>query len=139
MMNRRSFVGIAAAGWLNACASVVTTTVTPEGGVVRLRVRNHPTLDRPGGYLRIRPVDTDLLLYVLALGSGEYSVVSPTCKHLGCTVGIEATLLRCPCHGSMYGRDGGVLRGPTQEPLDRFPVKLSRDGVLTIELSRVGT
>jgi Rieske Fe-S protein len=43
--------------------------------------------------------------------------------------------LVCPCHGSMYGRDGRVLRGPTQAPLDRFPVEGSPDGILTIHLT----
>ena len=134
MVDRRTFLGFAAVGWMSACASVVTTPVTPEHGVIRLTVKNHPTLDRPGGFLKIRPVGSDAMLYVLALEGGEFAVVSPICKHLGCTVGIEATRLLCPCHGSMYGRDGAVLRGPTQEPLDRFPAALSADGILTINL-----
>ena len=133
-MDRRVFIGLATAGWLHACASVVTTPVTPERGMIRLRVRDHVTLDRPGGFLKIRPVGSDTLIYVLALDDGQYTAVSPICKHLGCTVGIEATRLLCPCHGSMYGRDGAVLRGPTQAPLDRFLTELSEDGVLTIDL-----
>jgi Rieske Fe-S protein len=133
-MDRREFVGVAAAGWLGACASLVTTTVTPVDGMLRLPLRNHPNLDRPGGYLKVQPADTDMVLYVLELGPGEYAAVSPICKHLGCTVGIDGAQLLCPCHGSMYGRDGAVLRGPTQAPLDRFPVELSPDGVLVISL-----
>lgn len=116
---------------------MVTTTVAPVEGHVRLQVRNHPTLDRPGGSLRIRPAGSDMLLYVLALDEGGYAVVSPVCKHLGCTVGVQPTRLLCPCHGSMYGRDGRVLRGPTLAPLDRFAAELSTDGVLTINLERI--
>lgn len=133
-MDRREFVGVAASGWLGACASLMTTTVIPVDGTVRLRVRNHPNLDRPGGYLKIQPADSNRVLYVLALDSNEYAVVSPICKHLGCTVDIDGPRLLCPCHGSMYARDGGVLRGPTEAPLDRFPAALSSDGVLTISL-----
>ncbi|MCH7474869.1 MAG: Rieske (2Fe-2S) protein [Gemmatimonadetes bacterium] len=135
-MNRRTFVGVAAAGWLNACASMVMTTVTPVAGRVRLRIRDYITLDRPGGYLKIRPEGSNTLLYVLALEGGGYSVVSPVCKHLGCTVDVQGRRLLCPCHGSMYGRDGRVLRGPTQAPLDRFPAEVSSDGVITIDLER---
>lgn len=133
-MDRREFIGVAAAGWLGACASLVTTTVTPVNGTVRLHVRNHPNLDRPGGYLKIQPADSDAVLYVLAVGPEEYAVVSPICKHLGCTVNVDGPQLLCPCHGSMYDRTGNVLRGPTQAPLDRFPATLSTDGMLTISL-----
>ena len=133
-MDRRAFVGTAAAGLLNACASLATTTVTPERGVVRLRLADHPTLDRPSGFLKIRTSGSDRLLYVLNVEPGQFVVVSPICKHLGCTVDVDGPRLLCPCHGSTYARDGSVLRGPTQRPLDRFRSELSADGVLTVYL-----
>ena len=133
-MNRRAFVGLPAAGWVAACASLVVTTVTPENDRVRLSLRNYPQLTRPGGFLKIRPAGSDRLLYVLAVSGGSFAVVSPICKHLGCTVNIDGPRLLCPCHGSMYDRDGSVLRGPTLAPLDRFPTEVSSDGVLTIHL-----
>jgi len=133
-VNRRDFVGLAAAGWVGACASLVVTTVRPANGKVRLTLSDHPLLNRPGGFLKIRPEGSNQLLYVLALSGGSFAVVSPICKHLGCTVNIDGPRLLCPCHGSMYDRDGSVLRGPTQAPLDRFQTEVSSDGVLTIYL-----
>ncbi len=133
-MNRRDFVGLAAAGWVGSCASLVVTTVRPANGRVRLSLRDYPQLDRAGGFLKLRPEGSDQLLYVLALNGGSFAVVSPICKHLGCTVNIDGARLLCPCHGSMYDRDGSVLRGPTQAPLDRFQTEVSSDGVLTIYL-----
>lgn len=52
--------------------------------------------------------------------SGELTMLSPKCKHLGCTVGWNhrAKTWDCPCHGSRYEADGTVLRGPTRRPLD---------------------
>lgn len=135
IVNRRGFLGVAASGLLAACASLVTTPVTPVGGRVRLVVRDYPTLDRPGGSLKIRPDDSDRVLYVLRQDNATYSVVSPICKHRGCTVDVEGAALVCPCHGSMYGRDGRVLRGPTQAPLDRFPATLTTSGELVIDLN----
>lgn len=130
---RREFVGLAASGVLGAaCASLVTTPVTPDAGKIRLTVRDHPNLDQPGGSLKIRPEGTNETLYVLALDGGSFVVVSPICKHQGCTVGIEGQRLVCPCHGSTYARDGTVLRGPTQAPLDRYDARLA-DGVLVID------
>ncbi len=113
---------------------MVVTTVRPENGRVRLSLRDHPLLDRPGGFMKLRPEGSNQLLYVLALSGGSFAVVSPICKHLGCTVNVAGPRLLCPCHGSMYDRDGSVLRGPTQAPLDRFQTEVSSDGVLTIYL-----
>ena len=133
-MNRREFVGVSAAALFTACASLATTTVTPVGGRVRLALRDHPSLAGSGGFLKIRPAESDRLIYVLALDDGGFAAVSPVCKHRGCIVDVAGARLECPCHGSMYGRDGRVLRGPTQAPLDRFPTTF--DGaVLTITLN----
>lgn len=139
IVDRRGFLGVAASGLLAACASLVTTPVTPVDGRLRLVVRNHPTLDRPGGSLKIRPDGSARVLYVLRLDDGGYSVVSPICKHRGCTVDVAGATLLCPCHGSMYGRDGRVLRGPTQAPLDRVPATLTSSGELVIDLNGVST
>ena len=136
-MDRRHFVQLTVAGLVGACASMVVTPVTPTGGVVRLPLRDYPRLRQPGGALKIRPEGSARMYYVLALDDGDFAVVSPICKHQGCTVDIARDRLECPCHGSMYTRDGAVLRGPTQAPLDRYPVELF-DGVLTIDLGASG-
>jgi len=53
---------------------------------------------------------------------GELHLLSPKCKHLGCTVGWNhrAKTWDCPCHGSRYESDGTVKNGPTRHPLDPF-------------------
>lgn len=84
--------------------------------------------------MRISPQGSREQLYVLALDTGQFATVSPVCKHRGCSVEISGAILECPCHGSRYDRNGRVLRGPTQAPLDRFPTTVSADGVLTILL-----
>jgi Rieske Fe-S protein len=51
----------------------------------------------------------------------EVHAMSPTCTHLGCVVefnGAERTW-DCPCHGSRYGTDGAVIRGPAKKPLEQ--------------------
>ena len=56
---------------------------------------------------------------------GELVLLSPKCKHLGCTVGWNhrAKTWDCPCHGSRYESDGTVKNGPTRHPLD--PVEIA--------------
>jgi Rieske Fe-S protein len=106
--------------------------------VVRLVLRNHPALEQPGGFLRIRPAGAATPLYVLNNGGGTYAVLSPVCTHLQCTVGLEGSQFLCPCHGSMYDREGAVLRGPAMRALRRFPVEVTQTGELVIRLDGAG-
>ncbi len=137
-IDRRRFLGVTTGAIVSTlfggCASLATASVRPIDGVVRLSVRNYPMLTSPGGSLRILPEGASTPLYVLALGEGDYAVLSPICTHLACTVNIEGPRLVCPCHGSTYDREGLVLKGPAQRPLKRLASSVTSDGVLEIDL-----
>jgi len=141
MLDRREFVGrtvcaliAAPSALLAGCASLVTRTVTPVDGTLRLSLVHYPELAAPGGSLRVLPEGGDEPIYVLSLGADRFVAVSPICTHLGCTVEIQGARLICPCHGSTYDRDGRVLQGPAERPLARYATQLSNDGVVIIDL-----
>jgi glycine/D-amino acid oxidase-like deaminating enzyme/nitrite reductase/ring-hydroxylating ferredoxin subunit len=53
--------------------------------------------------------------------SGTLHAVSAVCTHLGCIVNwnpAEKTW-DCPCHGSRFGFDGGVIHGPAIQDLEK--------------------
>lgn len=139
--DRRQFLGrvatLALGALLPGCASVVAVPVTPENGRIGLLFLHHPVLRESGGFLRVRADAGPGLLYVLALGNGEFAAVSPICTHQGCTVDISGTHLICPCHGSTYDRTGQVVRGPAPRSLVRYDVTVAEDG-LTIDLGGQG-
>ncbi len=70
-----------------------------------------------------------------------FRVLSAVCTHLRCTVGEfvpsdaqwKETHARCPCHGSVFARDGRVLQGPAPRSLDFYRVSLAPDGRLLVE------
>lgn len=92
---------------------------------------------RPGEF----PVGTGTLVadrrvYVFHADDGFY-VVSAICTHLGCNVlHQEKKGFACPCHGSVFGEDGHVLRGPAAKTLPRFAVTLSRRGEIVVDTRR---
>jgi glycine/D-amino acid oxidase-like deaminating enzyme/nitrite reductase/ring-hydroxylating ferredoxin subunit len=55
---------------------------------------------------------------------GGLHAVSLRCTHLGCMLRFNSaeTSWDCPCHGSRFDVDGGVLEGPAVKPLERKPV-----------------
>ena len=69
--------------------------------------------------------------------------VSQRCPPLGCRPNpcVEDFWFRCPCHQSRYDRLGikaaGVEFGPAARSMDRHPVEVDRNGVLTVDTSRV--
>lgn len=137
-IKRRKFfhvaAGLCAATVVPGCAAVAMTHVTPVGGTVRLLLQDHPQLDRPGGFLRVLPEGSADPLYILAMDGGGYVALSPICTHLGCTVDVRGEHLVCPCHGSTYDRVGRVLRGPAERSLRQYPLALTPQGELIIQL-----
>ena len=136
-IDRRHFFVACAAGVCafatTGCASLATHPVTTTNGVVRLMFADHPDLARPRGSVRILPTGERDPVYVLALGDNRFAAVSPICTHRGCTVEPRDEHLVCPCHGSTYDRSGAVLRGPAEQPLRRFRVRVE-PGVIEISL-----
>jgi len=140
-IDRRHFVGLGACGVaaagllpLTGCASLAAVRLTPDDGTLRLAVRNHPSLDRPGGHLKVAADGVARPIYVVAQEDGSFLSLSSECTHLKCTVELAGARIVCPCHGSTFDRGGAVLVGPAERPLDRYPTHLRADGVLEISL-----
>ena len=63
------------------------------------------------------------------------------CPHLGCTVPWRPDFnflgrsgwFRCPCHGSTYTKEGGILvAGPAPRPMDVFPLEVQDDNSVKV-------
>jgi nitrite reductase/ring-hydroxylating ferredoxin subunit len=62
--------------------------------------------------------------------AGTYEGFSSTCPHQGCTVSeVRGAALVCPCHGSTFGLDGQVQKGPATRGLTPQNVTVSGDQI----------
>jgi len=59
-----------------------------------------------------------------------FSAVSLVCPHLGCTVEPQSEGFICPCHGSRFGLQGQLVRGPAVKALTVLRVERAADGKL---------
>ncbi|WP_432821657.1 ubiquinol-cytochrome c reductase iron-sulfur subunit [Trichloromonas sp.] len=62
----------------------------------------------------------------------EIYALSLVCTHLGCTVNVTPNNLVCPCHGSVFDRNGAVLKGPSDRPLARLEVQEKGDSLMVL-------
>jgi cytochrome b6-f complex iron-sulfur subunit len=77
--------------------------------------------------------------------NGEYNgqqqiyALRTVCTHLGCTPNwLEGEQkFKCPCHGSGFYKDGINFEGPAPRPLERYAIKISDDGQLEIDKSKM--
>lgn len=67
------------------------------------------------------------------------------CPHLGCTIPYRSEFsyggrkgwFRCPCHGSTYTKEGGVIVfGPAPRPMDVFPLTVQDDLSVIVQTGR---
>ncbi len=72
--------------------------------------------------------------YISRLEDGGVLAMWQRCTHLGCTVPWreDEGQFHCPCHSSLFNRQGEVTGGPAPRPLDLFPVSL-QDGNLVVD------
>ncbi|GAB4488639.1 MAG: hypothetical protein OHK0031_12470 [Anaerolineales bacterium] len=61
----------------------------------------------------------------------QFSALSLTCPHLGCTVESDAQGFTCPCHGSRYASDGALRQGPSTRALPSLRVEIE-DGLVVV-------
>jgi menaquinol-cytochrome c reductase iron-sulfur subunit len=70
-------------------------------------------------------------VWVVKHSETDVTVFSPVCTHLGCQVfwSRPSNQFLCPCHGSIFAKDGAVVHGPAPRPLDTLPAKIEKGGL----------
>jgi Rieske Fe-S protein len=123
--SRRTF--IKTVGLLTVSAGLLWRYLTPRSAERRNLVVKVSSADVPveGALVyreaRVAVMRAEKTVYALGL----------VCTHLGCTVTVTDDGLSCPCHGSRFDRQGRVVKGPADRPLQRMTV-VERDGMIEV-------
>ncbi|MHC5727914.1 MAG: QcrA and Rieske domain-containing protein [Nostoc sp.] len=133
-MKRRDFINWVGLGWIAsslpvAIAACSSGTTTPASGDWQT-VGTSAELDKTGQLLAKNSPAGPVL--VIGTSKAKMTAVNPTCTHAGCTVAwkAEAKKFTCPCHGSEFGVDGKVQKGPATNPLKTYAAKIEGNSVV---------
>jgi nitrite reductase/ring-hydroxylating ferredoxin subunit len=124
---RRRFLfavlGGIAAGLFAEVAAILAAYLAPEGrGRSGRRVECGRADEFAPGEVRLV---SEGRLFIVRRDDG-FLALSQKCTHLACLVPWDAErgTFKCPCHGGTYDRDGVVLSGPPQRPLDLVSLRV---------------
>ncbi|MEH2370778.1 QcrA and Rieske domain-containing protein [Nostoc sp.] len=132
-MKRRDFINWVGLGWIAtslpvaiAACSSQTTPVSKDWQTVGTSAE----LDKTGQLLAKNSPAGPVL--VVGTSKAGITAVDPTCTHAGCTVAwkADAKKFACPCHGSEFGADGKVQKGPATDPLKTYAAKIEGNSVV---------
>jgi len=76
-------------------------------------------------------------VWLLKDAGGLYAL-DAICPHLGCIVaqGRAGMAFECPCHGSRFAINGGVVNGPALEPMRHLRIARGFDGQIIVDRSQ---
>lgn len=150
-VTRRGFLG-----WVFGAGAGIVALVA--GVPVIGAIVGQPPSAKPAGFVEVGPVSalptgepTGLTFVSQTQDAYEYSllphnvwavkdddgtvtVFSPVCTHLGCQVFWDAGRQQfvCPCHNSVFSKEGAYVSGPAPRGLDVLPSTV-KDGVLSVQ------
>lgn len=134
--NRRSFLT-----WFSSAALFGSAVISALANFVFLKPRatygqpSRFSIGKPDAYPSGARIAIETRRICVAREGNQVAVISTTCTHLGCIVGVADTGFACPCHGSRYDQDGNVTGGPAPKALPWYQVKLAPNGELEVDTS----
>lgn len=106
-------------GTTGACTTNSNTLVVP--------LSQYPQLGSTGGSVALNdsrysdPKCQGSDFYVVATGPGQYAAFSASCTHACCTIQIQGSSARCPCHGATFDVATGAHTGGPGSSLPKLP------------------
>ena len=113
-------------------------------GIFRMDLNSFPVLRDTFGSVRLRVIGMPITfpqIVVTRVEDNRFFAVTSRCTHQGCTIGLYSAAINaieCPCHGSRFGADGSLVRGPAVQPLTQYLTQYDGGDLLRIEIPGLG-
>jgi nitrite reductase/ring-hydroxylating ferredoxin subunit len=132
-IDRRQFV---AAGVACACAGCPALRAFPEAAAGSAASLDVGPLDdfRASGIHD--PLGRGRRFFLVNRG-GRLFAVSATCTHRRVKLVTKGGSFKCPRHGSTFTAEGKVTRAPARRSLPRYGIRVTRQGRVVVDPSRV--
>ena len=79
----------------------------PPGPPLTISLASHPELATVGVLVALERERA-----VMRTGANSFLGLSRICTHEQCDTDVRNNQLECPCHGSLFAKDGSVIHGP---------------------------
>jgi Rieske Fe-S protein len=128
-LTRRTTLKLAASGAVVMAIGAACQTDSAAPKVDEVRVGPEELPDRASA-----PFHSMDGRFYLFLRENEPIALYTRCTHRSCLVRWENddSEFQCPCHGSRFDRDGLVINGPAERPLERMTVEQMEDGSVVV-------
>jgi Rieske Fe-S protein len=112
--SRREFIATSAASavaalLVAACGGAGDATAVTGPVSLSVDVSKYAALTNIGGIARVDSGGTPVA--AVRTGTSTFAAFSLICPHFGCTVGINGSAFRCPCHGAQFASTGTWIGG----------------------------
>jgi Rieske Fe-S protein len=112
--SRREFIATSAASAVAALLVAACGGTQGPSGITgpvsfSVLVSNYPALANVGGIAQIDSGGAPIA--AVRTGASTFAAFSLICPHFGCTVGINGSSFRCPCHGAQFASTGTWIGG----------------------------
>lgn len=64
---------------------------------------------------------------VFQLSDNDFVASLMECTHQSCELSVKGGIYICPCHGSRFGADGRVIKGPAENNLKTYSLRTTEN------------
>lgn len=121
---------------LNSYSGITKMAASPVENKIELTIDAANPLNLTGGILLLVYNNGDNGVLLQRISATEIKAITAVCTHEGCIIDLfstEENNFGCPCHGSRFNLNGGVVQGPADAPLKSFLTTIENN-LLTIFL-----
>lgn len=111
-------------------SALPTVSGTVSGRTVSVTVATGSSLASVGGSALVQSTLGSFL--VARISDAGFTAMTAVCTHDGCTItNVSGSTFICPCHGSQFNTNGGVVKSPATRALTVYATAFA-NGTLTI-------